>query len=116
MQTSREGKAVASCKNQTVQEVLRKHDINPANHNARQCFQQVRANKQAPHLALPYRCRRPAPKDINVYNDGGWIFPLQQYLGLGGGVRGGLVGIPVAAIVSAKLSVISPTPNNILRA
>ncbi len=33
---------------------------------------------------MPYRCRRPAPADINVYTDGSWVNPLQQYLGLGG--------------------------------
>ena len=33
---------------------------------------------------MPYRCHRPAPADINVYTDGSWVNPLQQYLGLGG--------------------------------
>ncbi len=44
----------------------------------------IRASKQPPHLVLPYRCHRKAPDDINVYTDGSWINPLQQYLGLGG--------------------------------
>ncbi len=83
-QATSKRKVVASCKHQEIKDVLKGNNLIPGNCNARQCFQQIKANKQPPHLALPYRCHRPAPADINVYTDGSWINPLQQYLGLGG--------------------------------
>ncbi len=68
--TTNRGKVVASCKNQEVKDVLATCNINPASNNARQAFQQIKANKQKPHLAMPYRCTRLPPADINVYTDG----------------------------------------------
>ncbi len=84
MQSNIKRKTIASCKNQEIMDVLQSNSLNPGNCNARQCFQQIKACKQPPHLALPYKCHRTAPDDINVYTDGSWINPLQQYLGLGG--------------------------------
>ncbi len=84
MQVCNRKKVAASCKHQEIKDVLSNNGINLATNNARQSFQQIKVCKQPPHLALPYRCRRPAPIDINVYTDGSWINPLQQYLGLGG--------------------------------
>ncbi len=77
-------KVIASCKNQEIKDACKEHDIDFTTCNARQCFQQIKACKQPPHMVLPYKCYRPAPVDINVYTDGSWVNPLQQYLGLGG--------------------------------
>ncbi len=33
---------------------------------------------------MPYRCHRAPPADINVYTDGSWVYPLKQFLGVGG--------------------------------
>ena len=84
LHTSNKYQTRASCKNQEVKDLMGKNSLNTSTHNARQAFQKIKANKQKPHLPLPYRCHRPPPKDINVYSDGSWINPLQQYLGLGG--------------------------------
>ncbi len=84
LQTTSKDKVIASCKHQEVKDILSKSNIDPAMHSARQAFHKIKANKQPPHLALPFKCHRPAPEDINVYTDGSWINPLQQYLGLGG--------------------------------
>ncbi len=35
-------------------------------------------------MPLPRPCQMNAPEEINVYTDGSWIFPLKQFLGLGG--------------------------------
>jgi hypothetical protein len=64
--------------------VLCKANLDGTKVNARQAFRVIKASKDPPHLALPYRCHVKAPDDINVYTDGSWIIPLQQYLGLGG--------------------------------
>ncbi len=43
--------------------------------------------KQAKHDAcntMPAPSNEDAPEDINVYTDGSWLYPLKQYLGLGG--------------------------------
>ncbi len=74
----------ASCKDKEIQDCPARHNIEPDNLNARQCFQALKSNKTPPHLAMPYRCHLPAPKDINVYTDGSWIHPLKQFLGMGG--------------------------------
>ena len=84
LQANRKGKVVASCKHHEVKDVLVNKCINPSTHNARQAFGKVKANKSPPHLALPYKCHRKAPSEINVYTDGSWVNPLHQYLGLGG--------------------------------
>ncbi len=84
LQTCNRKKVIASCKNQEIIQVLSKYDLNNKQHNARQCFHNIKANRSEPHLPMPHRCHRPAPDDINVYTDGSWIHPLQQYLGLGG--------------------------------
>ncbi len=84
LQSSNKGKVIASCKHQEVKDVLSRNGIDQQTHNARQAFSKIKANKMPPHIALPYKCHRKAPSDINVYTDGSWINPLQQYLGLGG--------------------------------
>ena len=40
--------------------------------------------KTPPHYALPNKCRAVAPSEINVYSDGSWLHPMNQFLGLGG--------------------------------
>ncbi len=75
---------MASCKNQEVKTLMQAADLDPNKHNARQCFEAVKAAKDKPHLPMPYRCRLDAPPDINVYTDGSWIHPLKQFLGIGG--------------------------------
>jgi len=52
--------------------------------NARQAFNLLKANTGEVVMPTPYRCYRDAPHDINVFTDGSWLFPLRQYLGLGG--------------------------------
>ena len=75
---------IASCKNQEIQDCLKRHGINSSALNARQCFRALKANKGPPHLAMPYRCHRAPPADINVYTDGSWAYPLKEFLGIGG--------------------------------
>jgi hypothetical protein len=82
--TCNKSRIVATCKQQEVDDVLSNAGISKQSHNARQAFSKLKANKDPPHLALPYECHRKAPADINVYTDGSWIYPLEQYLGLGG--------------------------------
>ena len=82
--STRRQKLVASSKNREVKDVLRKCNIDPLHHNARQAFQKIKANKQPPHMEKPYRCTRKPPAEINVFTDGSWTSPLHQYLGLGG--------------------------------
>ena len=53
--------------------------------NARQAFTQLKKdNASDTIMPLPYKCVRDAPEQINVYTDGSWLFPLKQFLGLGG--------------------------------
>ena len=35
-------------------------------------------------MPMPCKCELNAPDQINVYTDGSWLFPLKQFLGLGG--------------------------------
>ncbi len=56
---SNKAKIVASCKNQEVIDALGKCNVCPISSNARQAFQCIKANKQKPHLAMPYRCTSP---------------------------------------------------------
>ena len=35
-------------------------------------------------MQLPHECSLPAPEDINVFTDGSWLYPLKQFLGMGG--------------------------------
>ena len=84
LHTGDKHKTRATCRNQEVKDLMGKNNLDTYTHNARQAFQKLKANKHKPHLATPYRCHRPPPEDINVYSDGSWINPLQQYLGLGG--------------------------------
>ena len=35
-------------------------------------------------MPFPRSCVEHAPESINVYSDGSWLFPLRQFLGLGG--------------------------------
>ncbi len=75
---------IASCKYKEIKDTLANAGIDSKTHNARQAFQNIKSCKQSPHYALPYKCTRVAPQEINVYSDGSWILPIQQYLGLGG--------------------------------
>ena len=52
--------------------------------NSRQAFSKLKRANQGPHMPLPRPCQMNAPEEINVYTDGSWIFPLKQFLGLGG--------------------------------
>ena len=82
--TGKKQAVVASCKQQEIHDTLANAGIDSNTHNARQAFQGIKSNKEPPHLALPHKCTAKAPQEINVYSDGSWIFPIQQYLGLGG--------------------------------
>ena len=59
MPFSKGAKVIASCKNQEVLDTLKECKIDHNASNARQVFQQIKTNKQKPHLAMPYRCTRP---------------------------------------------------------
>ncbi len=84
LQSNNHYKTIASCKNQEVKDFMKTVDLDHKIHNARQCFEAVKATKGQPHMPLPFRCRRAPPPDINVYTDGSWIYPLKQFLGIGG--------------------------------
>ncbi len=84
MWTDRNNANIISCKHQEVKDLCEEHGIDHTQQNARQAFANIKANKQPPHYAVPHRCRLPAPKSINVYSDGSWLYPTQKILGLGG--------------------------------
>ena len=65
-------------------EALQLNNIHHSGINARQAFQLLKQNQQPVILPVPYWCSLPAPNEINVYTDGSWLFPLKQFLGLGG--------------------------------
>ena len=84
LKTGKKQEVIASCKQQEIKDTLAGAGIDSTTHNARQAFQGIKANKGPPHFALPHKCTAKAPQKINVYSDGSWIFPIQQFLGLGG--------------------------------
>ena len=67
-----------------LEDTLKAKGIVDKDLNARQAFQRIKINNDPNHLPLPYECRLQAPDEINVYTDGSWLFPLKQFLGLGG--------------------------------
>ncbi len=99
--TTNQGRIIASCKNQEVKDCLKQHDLHDKHLNARQCFELIKANKEPPHIALPFRCHREPPEDINVYTDGGWVH---------------LEGIQMSTKGSAKLRKTLPTASSNLMA
>ena len=74
---------IADAQNEEIKQIIKEHGINQ-NCNARQVFQKLKADQEPPQMAMPYKCTRRPPSDINVYTDGSWKNPLIQYLGLGG--------------------------------
>ena len=52
--------------------------------NARKVFQKIKHVKKGDMPQLPNKCDTEAPATINVYSDGSWLFPLKQFLGIGG--------------------------------
>ena len=52
--------------------------------SARQAFNQLRQNNGDNSRTMPAKCSQNAPDEINVFTDGSWLFPLKQFLGLGG--------------------------------
>ncbi len=82
--TSAQQQVLASSQNQEVKQCVLNNNIVVEQVNARQAFEAIKANKEPPHMPLPYQCQRQAPEDINVYTDGSWIHPLRQFLGIGG--------------------------------
>ena len=51
---------------------------------ARQNFRLAKANSAPPQFTMPAACAQNPPERPNVYSDGSWLFPLEQFLGLGG--------------------------------
>ncbi len=84
MWTGKNSANIMSSKHQEVKDALSNVGIDGTKQNARQAFTNAKNNKQPPHFALPHKCYARAPNEINVYSDGSWLFPLNQYLGLGG--------------------------------
>ena len=74
----------ANLEDKMLQDVCNKAGIAGQGLNARQTFMLLKENKQTPHIPMPYRCKLHAPQEINVFTDGSWLFPLKQFLGLGG--------------------------------
>ena len=52
--------------------------------NARQVFTNLKHDSTTTAMPMPEPCKCKPPKDINVFSDGSWLFPLKQYLGIGG--------------------------------
>ncbi len=52
--------------------------------NARQTFQRIKQCNGDIAMPTPHPCKTKAPEHINVYTDGSWLYPLKQFLGLGG--------------------------------
>ena len=65
-------------------QVLEDRNIPTSNLNARQTFHKLKQDQQPTEKRLPLRCTLKPPEQINVYTDGSWLFPLKQFLGLGG--------------------------------
>ena len=65
--------------------LFEKNNIGHSEINARQAFGKFKHEQAADAtMPMPYRCTANAPDQINVYTDGSWLFPLKQFLGLGG--------------------------------
>ncbi len=84
LRTERNNANIASCKYQEVKDQFSQAGIDCTQQNARQAFSNIKAIKEPPHFALPNKCSVAAPHDINVYSDGSWLYPMNQFLGLGG--------------------------------
>jgi ribonuclease HI len=52
--------------------------------SARRCFSALKHCDDEVIMPVPWKCYVVAPSIPNVYTDGSWLFPLKQYLGLGG--------------------------------
>ena len=81
---SKLGSKFAEADQPSSDNLLEKHGITEQEVNARQGFHKLKQCKGESSMALPMKCVLQAPEQINVYTDGSWLFPLKQFLGLGG--------------------------------
>ena len=82
--TNRTEQVIAEGNTGTMESILSTLPSKRNDANARQSFQLLKQNTGETTIVTPPKCMTDAPAEINVFTDGSWLYPLKQFIGLGG--------------------------------